>query len=100
MSILFYTGNGESQNVCADDINLDQCTNSAGHGYVEILAADNNRFINEFVVVYAKMIDKVKYLLSQIRKSLQDNLMLGGKNNVQGPLLLKLLWWEYFCHEA
>ena len=76
MSILFYTGNGESQNVCADDINLDQCTNSAGHGYVEILAADNNRFINEFVVVYAKMIDKVKYLLSQIRKSLQDNLML------------------------
>ena len=72
MLILFFTASGESQNVCAEDINLAQCTNSAGHDYVEILAADNNRFIDEFVVVYAKMIDKVKYLLSQIRRSLPE----------------------------
>ena len=81
MLILFFTASGESQNGCAEDINLDQCTNSAGHDYVEILAADNNRFINEFVVVRH---DNLTYMTHFMAGLLQHK--LAHEDACNGPL--------------
>ena len=47
---------------CAD---VSTCTDSPGRGIVESLAADNDDFMEEFVVAFTKMIEKVSEKVSE-----------------------------------